>query len=1040
MDRRRRDDEVELPMVATTFAADDHRSVQALLEQLHTRHTRRRGGGFRQILPAYERLLAHRDDAHASTRVVSELSRVRSQLRRHADMFGAVQRLDHVADWCLRYAIATQTHSDAFPMDAALRLLLALSGGRDGHTFRLDDPTRVVQDESSRHSSGRIGERIRMRDVSLVLASSALFDAESMPLHGKRVLSQARFGLFEGVSECHSSLWTPDLPTVEPSSSASPDSPLLAFSSNQFMYLATEATEPAATTERQWSDPQLLKWEPTGGARSAQAAALGRRRDPEVFFFDGSKEVHCGNDAEGSDWEDDDTSTQTAGSSEDSTAFELADLLKPARVFAWEDVGATGDRPVAIAEGDSAVSLLQTDPAVGLDDGTLEVYEGDAVEDALRALSGVESAIFRRDLRSACFQLPEKRALKLRFGTPASLASALEAFREAGSSFLRLEFLATYYAQDSKRGGKSLQAMGDALLLFLYAHRSAVEALTRAREGVTSMVALLVRTRHLRRQLRFVAGLFLCLEPDFWPLILENGFPRGIAMSNHLHDKVSRTSSEDASGGNARLATWFLVKSSAPFLEVLTEFVSLGSVSDATDPLDEFELTTWSRLLTELSFRDKGDGLLAGECGGASAERMLPAFLRKVADQVVRLGVVQRVLQRCDSGLRSSAPTDNEPKQQRLDSLLDIHPFFSHHGTDEDLETLMDALSVSVTPYDLVSFPLIVHRCVEAPVSLVGRTLDRLGVEFFVAELHVMQHLRWLHSVMLMSEGLCMDIFARDLLAGLRSPARVTWALADRLTSALAFAMIESKIHSDAHAQRFHYATSDAFLQALGSMTKTLAIPSLLRDIALQYKVDWPLGAVVSAASLRSYADMHRRLLYLRLTSVELGDAWMVTRKAARGAGATDALLQHCDDVFFKTRALLNAFSEAFVTTLESRASSVSTLLALRQAHESFVATALGCCFLDAASSEILDAVDRVLAVAWKLSAFVRTSESQLSGTTTAQVAWARDLRRDHDAATRDFVARLQALQSGRDRSVREFATHVSTRLTFNAFYTEQDA
>lgn len=72
-------------------------------------------------------------------------------------------------------------------------------------------------------------------------------------------------------------------------------------------------------------------------------------------------------------------------------------------------------------------------------------------------------------------------------------------------------------------------------------------------------------------------------------------------------------------------------------------------------PQNEFELTTWSLLLTELSLQDKGDGLLAGHCGGVSAERTMPVFLRKVAAQVVRLGVVQRVLQRCDSGVRKSA-------------------------------------------------------------------------------------------------------------------------------------------------------------------------------------------------------------------------------------------------------------------------------------------------------------------------------------------------------------------------------------------------
>lgn len=114
-------------------------------------------------------------------------------------------------------------------MDAALRLLLALRGGRDGRTFRLDDPTRVAQDvrqlatenddwsslhtvgvvvcvasqESSRRSSGRLGERIRMKDVRLVLASSALFATESMPLQQKRCVRLAALVILQRVV-CHS--------------------------------------------------------------------------------------------------------------------------------------------------------------------------------------------------------------------------------------------------------------------------------------------------------------------------------------------------------------------------------------------------------------------------------------------------------------------------------------------------------------------------------------------------------------------------------------------------------------------------------------------------------------------------------------------------------------------------------------------------------------------------------------------------------------------------------------------------------------------
>lgn len=114
---------------------------------------------------------------------------------------------------------------------------------------------------------------------------------------------------------------------------------------------------------------------------------------------------------------------------------------------------------------------------------------------------------------------------------------------------------------------------------------------------------------------------------------------------------------------------------------------------------------------------------------------------------------------------------------------------------------------------EIQSFPLIVRGCIETPIKLIGDTLDRLGVELFMEDLHVMEHLKWLHNIMLMSEGLCMDIFSRDLLAGLRSATKISWGLSDRLTSALTLAMVESRIHSDEYTHRFHYATSEDILQ-----------------------------------------------------------------------------------------------------------------------------------------------------------------------------------------------------------------------------------
>lgn len=107
-------------------------------------------------------------------------------------------------------------------------------------------------------------------------------------------------------------------------------------------------------------------------------------------------------------------------------------------------------------------------------------------------------------------------------------------------------------------------------------------------------------------------------------------------------------------------------------------------------------------------------------------------------------------------------------------------------------------------------------------------------------------------------------------------------------------------------------------------MTVTPDVHGLVEGIDLQYKVDWPLGAVISAASLRSYSGMHRRLLHFRLTSVELNETWMITRKAVRGTRDADALLKSCGDVFSQTQAFIGAFSEAFVSTVRTEMAAAS--------------------------------------------------------------------------------------------------------------------
>lgn len=146
------------------------------------------------------------------------------------------------------------------------------------------------------------------------------------------------------------------------------------------------------------------------------------------------------------------------------------------------------------------------------------------------------------------------------------------------------------------------------------------------------------------------------------------------------------------------------------------------------------------------------------------------------------------------------------------------------------------------------------------------------------------------------------------------------------------------------------------------------------------------------------------------------------------------------------TQVLLTAWDD-----FERRAASADTVMALRQAHEQFVATAASCCFLGDASDEvrwtlnnascqrpvlrvaptthatalclcrqIREAIARVLTAAWKLTTLVRTSESRLS-TIAPDTTWLQDLVRDHSASLQELVRLLQRVSSDRDRCVREF-------------------
>ncbi|EGZ27352.1 hypothetical protein PHYSODRAFT_476644 [Phytophthora sojae] len=293
---------------------------------------------------------------------------------------------------------------------------------------------------------------------------------------------------------------------------------------------------------------------------------------------------------------------------------------------------------------------------------------------------------------------------------------------------------------------------------------------------------------------------------------------------------------------------------------------------------------------------------------------------------------------------------------------------------------------------------------------------------------------------MLMSEGLCMDIFARDFLLGLNSTTRVNWGVEGRLTSALTLAMIEGSVASNAIVQSFHYSTTPALAEVLDSLTMTPAVPRLVGEIELVYDVKWPLGLVITSQSLDHYKIMHRFLLHVRLTSLEVREVWSLLRSIRQRGHLSPILERLCGGVVYKMQALLQAFNESFATKvlmsawseLEHSLQKSTMLTELRRHHDDYVAVALRCCFLD--SSEVHSAFLGTLAAAWSLMAFVRGLDRQVTGRATEE-ARIRALCDEYDIAQRTLVARLQSVSRDADRSAREFSECFLLRLNFNDYY-----
>ncbi|CAI5712428.1 unnamed protein product [Peronospora destructor] len=1063
------------------------------------------------------------------------------------------------------------------------------------------------------------------------------------------------------------------------------------------------------------------------------------------------RKVHCGV-VQQADWGEASSMTENSSWYSDSSR----DTTEPwvARTYAWEDLGDRMGLPEdycrpPIGEVKRPLHDLVIPSEFGgkshTEEMLLEIHEVDLIEDSLRALSGIDSTIFRRLSQSATFQLPGKHRLKLRNTTVSATLSILKVFCKAGTTLMRLELLAIYYSQDSSRGGKTLQAMGDALQLYLSTHRAFVERITQQclpsskmdqADEVVSVTKLVCKTRKLCSVLEFVGHVFGCDEDVFWPLLQQGKFPHGVALLNRLHHHVSSLRVEDAAGHIHELAIWFLVKACSPVLAAISDLISSGRVDQATDPFDEFRITTWSRHLLEQAAVGGGDGLFSDDLS-ADAIQMLPAFLKNVAPVVAHLSQVQallrsinaitsthplvnmqplsiytcsdkatehaeewqsvfaeviayreditlstetrkstsklpfeakeeqrqcfvpedvnekrsskrnrrtheeaneaeadqeacgrggflneylalmtnaedridsakaneeigawtlaprseggssmkldeeaesrsetstdnsntrralvevhNVLENCrlisanndawrasgkvntqsgshsfgifkspastvmasrktcvrilnkpggmgasmyetlyggsdemptpkdkfrqngaddcvaasmtdDVGMEESSQvvdttTDSMPKEPRAEVTVDedvqmqdvlahdeeryatwrsdcgerlssktsgyvgevrlepaqvslppIHPFFSMAVSPEDSEVLTRALTENAPEADFTSFSSIVNSCVEIPVRLVSQKLEQVAVDWFRNSLQVLEHLRWLRKLMLMSEGHCMDIFARDFLRGLSSTTRVNWGADDRLSSALTLAMIEGSVSMNVMTPNFHYKTTAALSRVLTSLTMTPAVPTLLNELELVYGVKWPL------------------------------EMWGMLRTIRQTRKLSPALERLCRGAVYKMQAFLRAFNEMFATKvlmsawseLEYALKKATTLTELRRCHEEYVSVALCCCFLDMPVMAIGSAISATLAAAWKLTGFIRGWERQ-AAERASDDSCMRALCGQLDVSLVALLGCLQNVARDAEQNTRKFSECLLLRLNFNQYYSTED-
>ncbi|KAL7682601.1 putative gamma-tubulin complex component protein [Plasmopara halstedii] len=636
---------------------------------------------FKHILAIYERLLNFHKDTNVSAQ--RGLLDIRAKLLSCGQDANAVNRMDRTIEHCINLG---QQHT---VVDDVIHLLVALAGGYDGDTFDREDAKLLTSKESSlslTDEKTRPGDCIQMRNIDMVQRSRAIFLKAPISLQEKSLYSRSIFSnIGNGIPGQHTGLWCPctdarddrvlpnrvqnkqpslffSLPDKGSDQQSSDDEFTTsyvhrdAFSQHKFMdleYFGGRNTTQIQPHGQGYMNYLSLHF--TLGAEK-QSNRLSTRK--LLSPLGSSQNVNCESQAQQEKW-------GVASSITEESSWELessCDCAETwvAQTYAWEDLGDRAGlpenhaKPSAWENNWSLRDQEISDSFACNRDPLFEICEADLIESSLLALNGVESTVFRRNIQAAEFELPRRLRLKLPFTTVSSTMSVLEVFRISGTMIMRLELLALFYSQDPSRGGKTLQAMGDALQLYLSVHRTLVETISRQcletlssennqENHIISVTKVLYKTRGVCRVAKNVGVTFCCDVDDFWSLLQKGKFPRGIALLNRLHHYVSTLRVDDSSGRNHALVTWFLVKCCSPLLEMLSSLILTGKVDEKTDLLNEFDATTWSANMLTMTVTGGGDELFSDNFSDKVTE-MLPKFLSNISSVIAHLSQILALL------------------------------------------------------------------------------------------------------------------------------------------------------------------------------------------------------------------------------------------------------------------------------------------------------------------------------------------------------------------------------------------------------------